>query len=148
MKPFCLILYSPKMQLYYLRIQCYTNHRVYAHRDLNRYCWYHRKHWSYHAMIIINNLNLYRDVIHTPNIYYQEIKNSNQLSSYLRDIKIWAKHINAYGDQKIKKVILVARMSRTARWSRLNTALCSSLDEVESCSWNCIKCCNRSKQGT
>ena len=48
------------------------------------------------------------------NIYHQEIDNSNHLSAYLRDMKIWAKHINAYGDQKIKKVILVARMSRTA----------------------------------
>ena len=38
---FYLILYSPKKQLYYLRIQCYTKHWVYAHRDLNRYCWYH-----------------------------------------------------------------------------------------------------------
>ena len=62
--PFYLILYSPKKQLYYLRIQCYTKHWVYAHRDLNRYCWYHRKHWSYHAMIIINDLDLYKDVIH------------------------------------------------------------------------------------
>ena len=54
------------------------------------------------------------DVIHIHNIHYQEMKNSNNSGTYLRDIKIWAKHINAYGDQKIKKVILVARMSRTA----------------------------------
>ena len=138
--PFCLILYSPKIQLYYLRIQCYTNHRVYAHRDLNRYCWYHGKHWSYYAIIMIDYLYLYMDVIHiyinyfAIDIYYKEIKYSNHLRAYLRDMKIWAKHTNAYGDQKIKKVILVARISRTALWSRLNTALCSSLDEVESCS--------------